>query len=160
MKIRVAVAPGSGAQDDVRITAFADALEASGFDGVWLSDVPLAPVLDPLLGLALIAGRTRRLRLGANVVPLGRNPFLLAKELAQLDRLSDGRLLLSFVPGLAVAAASRRLVASVGREGGVRGGGPASGDECGDAQGERDDVPVRPLGAEAAYLGILSFSPE
>src|ERR1700722_4687763 len=100
MKIRVAVAPGSGAQDDVRITAFADALEASGFDGVWLSDVPLAPVLDPLLGLALIAGRTRRLRLGANVVPLGRNPFLLAKELAQLDRLCDGRLLLSFVPGL------------------------------------------------------------
>jgi probable F420-dependent oxidoreductase len=100
MKIRVAVAPGSGAQDDVRITAFADALETSGFDGVWLSDVPLAPVLDPLLGLALIAGRTRRLRLGANVVPLGRNPFLLAKELAQLDRLCDGRLLLSFVPGL------------------------------------------------------------
>src|SRR3984957_16005708 len=100
MKIRVAVAPGSGAQDDVRITAFADALEASGFDGVWLSDVPLAPVLDPLLGLALIAGRTSRLRLGANIVPLGRNPFLLAKELAQLDRLCDGRLLLSFVPGL------------------------------------------------------------
>jgi alkanesulfonate monooxygenase SsuD/methylene tetrahydromethanopterin reductase-like flavin-dependent oxidoreductase (luciferase family) len=60
----------------------------------------LAPVLDPLLGLAVIAGRTGRLRLGANVVPLGRNPFLLAKELAQLDQLSHGRLLLSFVPGL------------------------------------------------------------
>ena len=100
MKVRFAVAPDGGAQEGARITAFADALEASGFDGVWLSDVPLAPVLDPLLGLALIAGRTRRLRLGANVVPLGRNPFLLAKELAQLDRLCDGRLLLSFVPGL------------------------------------------------------------
>jgi probable F420-dependent oxidoreductase len=100
MKVRFAVAPGGGAQEGVGLTAFADALETSGFDGVWLSDVPLAPVLDPLLGLSLIAGRTRRLRLGANVVPLGRNPFLLAKELAQLDRLSDGRLLLSFVPGL------------------------------------------------------------
>jgi probable F420-dependent oxidoreductase len=100
MKVRFAVAPGGGAQEGEQIIAFADALEASGFDGVWLSDVPLAPVLDPLLGLALIAGRTRRLRLGANVVPLGRNPFLLAKELAQLDRLCDGRLLLSFVPGL------------------------------------------------------------
>jgi probable F420-dependent oxidoreductase len=99
MKVRFAVAPGSG-QDRAQLDAFADALEASGFDGVWLSDVPLAPMLDPLLGLAVIAGRTRRLRLGANVVPLGRNPFLLAKELAQLDRLSDGRLLLSFVPGL------------------------------------------------------------
>jgi probable F420-dependent oxidoreductase len=100
MKVRFAVAPGGGAQQGVQIDAFADALEMSGFDGVWLSDVPLAPVLDPLLGLALIAGRTSRLRLGANVVPLGRNPFLLAKELAQLDRLCDGRLLLSFVPGL------------------------------------------------------------
>jgi probable F420-dependent oxidoreductase len=38
--------------------------------------------------------------LGANVVPLGRNPFLLAKELAQLDRISQGRLLLSFVTGI------------------------------------------------------------
>jgi probable F420-dependent oxidoreductase len=100
MKVRFAVAPGSGAEEGVQIAPFADALERSGFDGVWLSDVPLTRVLDPLLGLALIAGRTTRLRLGANVVPLGRNPFLLAKELAQLDRLSDGRLLLSFVPGL------------------------------------------------------------
>src|ERR1700761_9046660 len=99
MKVRIAVAP-AGAQEFVAVAAFADALEASDFDGVWLSDVPLAPALDPLLGLALIAGRTRRLHLGANVVPLGRNPFLLAKELAQLDQLSAGRLLLSFVTGL------------------------------------------------------------
>jgi probable F420-dependent oxidoreductase len=100
MKVRFAVAPGAGAQEGAQIAAFADALEASGFDGAWLSDVPLGPVLDPLLGLALMAGRTSRLRLGANVVPLGRNPFLLAKELAQLDRACDGRLLLSFVTGL------------------------------------------------------------
>ncbi len=96
MKVRFAVAP----QRDVEILEFAEALEASGFDGIWLSDLPIAAVLDPMLGLALAAGRTRRLRLGANVVPLGRNPFLLAKELAQLDQLSGGRLLLSFVTGL------------------------------------------------------------
>jgi probable F420-dependent oxidoreductase len=96
MKIRIAVAPH--ARSD--LLAFADAAESSGFDGVWLSDLPLAPVLDPLLGLAMIAGRTRQLRLGANVVPLGRNPFILAKALAQLDQLSEGRLLLSFVTGL------------------------------------------------------------
>jgi probable F420-dependent oxidoreductase len=101
MKVRFAVAPAGEAQEGVQIAGFADVLEASGFDGVWLSDVPLTPVLDPLLGLAMIAGRTSRVRLGANIVPLGRNPFLLAKELAQLDRLSEGRLLLSFVPGLA-----------------------------------------------------------
>jgi probable F420-dependent oxidoreductase len=100
MKVRFAVAPHAGSLSAGRVLAFADALEASSFDGVWLSDLPLAPALDPLLGLALIAGRTSRLRLGANLVPLGRNPFLLAKALAQLDQLSGGRLLLSFVPGI------------------------------------------------------------
>src|ERR1700727_931684 len=101
MKIRFAVAPGgAAAAGGGEILAFAEAIERSGFDGIWLSDLPVAPVLDPLLGLALVAGRTSRLRLGANVVPLGRNPFLLAKELAQLDRICEGRLLLSFVPGL------------------------------------------------------------
>jgi probable F420-dependent oxidoreductase len=100
MKVRFAVAPQSAPLQRTDILAFAGALEASGFDGVWLSDLPLAPVLDPLLGLAVIAGQTNRLRLGANVVPLGRNPFLLAKQLAQLDQLSGGRLLLSFVPGI------------------------------------------------------------
>jgi probable F420-dependent oxidoreductase len=100
MKIRFAVAPQTASLTGEAMLDFAEALEASDFDGIWLSDLPVAPVLDPLLGLALAAGRTRRLRLGANVVPLGRNPFLLAKELAQLDQISEGRLLLSFVTGL------------------------------------------------------------
>jgi probable F420-dependent oxidoreductase len=100
MKVRFAVAPQTASLTGETMLEFAETLEGSGFDGIWLSDLPLAPVLDPLLGLALAAGRTQRLRLGANVVPLGRNPFLLAKELAQLDQLSGGRLLLSFVTGL------------------------------------------------------------
>ncbi len=65
-------------------------------------------MIDPLLGLALVAGRSTRLRLGANVVPLGRNPFLLAKELAQLDRISNGRLLLSFVTGIGAMGSAER----------------------------------------------------
>jgi probable F420-dependent oxidoreductase len=100
MKVRFAVSPGSESMSGTGVFAFADVLETSGFDGVWLSDLPVSAVLDPLLGLALIAGRTSRLKLGANLVPLGRNPFLLAKALAQLDQLSRGRLLLSFVPGI------------------------------------------------------------
>ena len=100
MKVRFAISPHSGLRTSADVLGFAAAIEAAGFDGIWLSDVPAGPVLDPLLALALVAGRTQRLRLGANVVPLGRNPFLLAKELAQLDRLSDGRLLLSFVTGI------------------------------------------------------------
>jgi probable F420-dependent oxidoreductase len=103
MKVRFAVGPPPGSLSGTDLLEFAAAVEASGFDGVWLSDLPVAPVIDPLLGLALVAGRTSRLRLGANVVPLGRNPFLLAKELAQLDQISSGRLLLSFVTGIGQA---------------------------------------------------------
>src|SRR5579864_2960518 len=100
MKVRFAVAPAAGPWEGEQLFAFAEAVEASGFDGVWLSDLPVGPAVDPLIGLAMIAARTRAVHLGANVVPLGRNPFLLAKALAQLDRLSGGRVLLSFVPGL------------------------------------------------------------
>jgi probable F420-dependent oxidoreductase len=100
MKIRFAVGPPAGPVPAPDLISFAVALEANGFDGIWLSDLPVAPVLDPLLALALLAGRTRTLRLGANIVPFGRSPYVLAKALAQLDQLSDGRLLLSFVTGL------------------------------------------------------------
>jgi probable F420-dependent oxidoreductase len=100
MKVRFAVGPDRGWLSATRLLDFAAAIETAGFDGVWLSDLPVAPELDPLLAVALLAGRTRRLRLGANVVPLGRNPFVLAKQLAQLDQISDGRLLLAFVTGL------------------------------------------------------------
>jgi Luciferase-like monooxygenase len=76
MKVRFAVGPGGGSLQRTDLTAFADAVETAGFDGVWLSDLPVAATMDPRLGLALIAGRTDRLRLGANIVPLGRNRAL------------------------------------------------------------------------------------
>jgi probable F420-dependent oxidoreductase len=117
MKIRFAVAPQTALLTGEGMLEFAESLEASAFDGIWLSDLPVAPVLDPLLGLALAAGRTRRLRLGANVVPLGRNPFLLAKELAQLDQISGGRLLLSFVTGVGQPGEREAL----GHDGATRG---------------------------------------
>jgi probable F420-dependent oxidoreductase len=100
MKVRFAVSPHAGGLGHDELVAFAVAIQDHGFDGVWLSDLPVAPTLDPLLALALIAGVTDRLHLGANIVPLGRSPFVLAKSLAQLDQLSGGRLLLSFVTGL------------------------------------------------------------
>jgi Luciferase-like monooxygenase len=100
MRVRFAVGPDRGWLSASTLLDFAAAIETAGFDGVWLSDLPVAPTLDPLLGIALLAGRTTRLRLGANVVPLGRNPFVLAKQLAQLDQVSDGRLLLAFVTGV------------------------------------------------------------
>jgi probable F420-dependent oxidoreductase len=100
MKIRFAVAPAGLGFDPVGFATLVDGLEAGGFDTIWLSDVPLADTVDPMVGLAFAASRTRRLKLGANIVPVGRNPMLLAKDLAQLDQLSRGRVLISLVPGL------------------------------------------------------------
>lgn len=52
--------------------------------------------MDPLAALGYVAGRTERLKFGTSVLVLpGRNPVLLAKELATLDALSKGRLLLA-----------------------------------------------------------------
>jgi probable F420-dependent oxidoreductase len=115
VKVRIAVAPGGAESERAGLAALVDGLEQRGFDTLWLSDVPLAPTIDPLVGLAFAAGRTERLKLGANVVPIGRNPMLLAKELAQLDRLSGGRLLLSFVPGIDQPG-ERAALGSTGRD--------------------------------------------
>ena len=58
-----------------------------------------------MVGLAFAAGRTERLKLGTSVQVLpGRNPALLAKEWASLDRLSGGRALPAFGLGNPIAA--------------------------------------------------------
>jgi probable F420-dependent oxidoreductase len=100
MKVRFAIAPGIDAQDLGSFAGQLHDLENLGFDTVWLSDVPLGPGLDPIVGLSYAAAATTRLKLGANIVPFGRTPISLAKDLAQLDQLSGGRLLLSFVVGI------------------------------------------------------------
>ena len=73
-----------------------------GFDSLWLSERIGGEAPDPLVGMAFAAGRTTKLKFGMSVMVLpGRNPIVLAKELATLDRLSNGRLLPAF--GLGVA---------------------------------------------------------
>src|SRR5262245_46567567 len=94
--------------------------EDVGVDSVWVSDHLVAPVgvasiypydrrpnpkpgdmgvieefYEPLVTLAWLAGATRRVRLGvsAYVMPY-RNPVVTAKQVATLDRLSGGRLIL------------------------------------------------------------------
>jgi len=118
VKVRIAVAPAGGPWSTESYVSLVDALEGRGFDTIWLSDVPLAPAIDPTVGLAFAAARTRRLKLGANVVPIGRNPMLLAKELAQIDQLSGGRLLLMIVPGLG-RTAEREALGAMGADRGA-----------------------------------------
>ena len=100
MKIRVAVASTNTPADRDELAAFIDGLERRRFDTVWLSDTPLTGAVEPRLALAVASTRTTRLKLGTNVVVPGRNPLHLAKELAHLDRLTGGRLLLAFMPGI------------------------------------------------------------
>ena len=103
MKVRIGLGLGTQtlAGDAERFTGFVDALEERGFDSLWLSERLTGPAPDPLVALAVAAGRTRKLKLGTSVLVVpGRNPVVLAKELATLDRLSGGRLL----PGVGLGA--------------------------------------------------------
>src|ERR687885_594123 len=89
------------AADAERFAQVADGLERLGFDSLWLAERATGSVPDPIVALAVAAGRTRRLKLGTSVLVLpGRNPAILAKELASLDRISGGRLLLAFGLGI------------------------------------------------------------
>ena len=103
MKVRIGMGLGTQtlAGDAERFAGFVDALEQRGFDSLWLSERLTGPAPDPLVALAVAAGRTRKLKLGTSVLVVpGRNPVVLAKELASLDRLSGGRLL----PGVGLGA--------------------------------------------------------
>jgi probable F420-dependent oxidoreductase len=77
------------------------------------------PVLGTLGGLAFAAAITRKLKLGTTMLATGRNPVRLAKELATIDRLSRGRLLLVFVPGLTTDVESQAIGVPVAERGGV-----------------------------------------
>ncbi|MCC7104101.1 MAG: LLM class flavin-dependent oxidoreductase [Chloroflexi bacterium] len=79
-----------------------------------MSERLTGPVLDPVVGLAYAAGRTRRLKVGTSVLVLpGRNPVREAKELASLDQVARGRLLLAF--GLGVVDEQEEQIAGVSR---------------------------------------------
>ncbi|MDQ1395018.1 MAG: hypothetical protein QOG64_277 [Acidimicrobiaceae bacterium] len=101
MKVRIGVGAGAHPFDAARgLAGLVDDLDQLGFDSLWLSEVLSAPAIDPLTGLAFAAALNPHLKLGVTMVLPGRNAVRLAKELATLDRLSSGRLLVTFVPGL------------------------------------------------------------
>jgi len=101
---------------------FAQAAEAAGFESIWTVEhvvVPAgyestypydrsgrmpgaddAPIPDPIVWLSYLAAATTTLNLGTGVLILPqRNPLVLAKELATLDHLSGGRMLLGIGAG-------------------------------------------------------------
>src|SRR5262245_43281878 len=92
----------------------ARAAEAAGFESVWTGEhvvlpdpqappspaPPGHPMLDPAVVLAFLAAHTERLRLATGIIILPqRNPLVLAKELASVDVLSQGRLIFGLGAG-------------------------------------------------------------
>jgi probable F420-dependent oxidoreductase len=101
MKVRMGIAIGGASNLTIdQLGAVVDDLDQLGFDSVWLPETFLGATFDPLVGLAFAAARVQRLKLGMHLILPGRNVFRLAKALAELDRLSAGRLLITAVVGL------------------------------------------------------------
>jgi probable F420-dependent oxidoreductase len=115
LKFGIAFANAGPLGDPELAIGFARIAEELGFESLWTvehvvvptgyaSPYPYSPdgkmpggdtvaIADPLIWLAFVAAATERIRLGTGIVILPqRNPLVLAKEVATLDRLSGGRL--------------------------------------------------------------------
>ena len=100
MKLRVGLGLGAwpfphrGAE---AVLEMVERCEALGIDSLWFSDRIVSPglTLEPVSLISFIAARATNMKFGTSalVLPI-RNPVVLAKELATLDYLSGGRLLL------------------------------------------------------------------
>jgi alkanesulfonate monooxygenase SsuD/methylene tetrahydromethanopterin reductase-like flavin-dependent oxidoreductase (luciferase family) len=85
-----------GQPETASLLALAERAEALGFDSIWVGDSLLArPRHDALTLLTAVAARTRKVELGTAVLlPALRNPVLLAHQVATLDRIAEGRMIL------------------------------------------------------------------
>ena len=124
MKIGIQLAQLGRQAQPAAVRSTARAAETLGYDSLWVMDRLLAPVeprnpypassdgrlpveqrtsLDPLASLAFAAACTDRVRLGTSVlVAPWYRPVALARTLASIDVLSDGRLTVGFGIGWSV----------------------------------------------------------
>jgi len=108
MKVGVKLSPAN----ERSLKRAAEEAERLGFDSVWLSERvvtpldrphPYEPMVDPWIGLAFVAAVTERVKLGTSVSQIAlRPPVLMARELATLDRLSEGRVIVGAGAGWVV----------------------------------------------------------
>ncbi|HKS73878.1 MAG TPA: LLM class F420-dependent oxidoreductase [Terriglobales bacterium] len=100
--------------DPAAAVQIAQAAEDAGFESVWTGEhivlpdpmrpdfpmPPETPLLDTIVALTWIAAHTKRLRVGSGIILIPpRNPVILAKELASVDVISGGRLIVGVGAG-------------------------------------------------------------
>ncbi|MDH3444049.1 MAG: LLM class flavin-dependent oxidoreductase [Deltaproteobacteria bacterium] len=99
MKVRIGISLGDGAMDfgsPDQVLRLIDDCERWDIDSVWVSDRIAAPrpTLDPVVFMSYMASRLRNMKFGTSALVLPtRHPVVLAKQLATLDFLCKGRLL-------------------------------------------------------------------
>ena len=100
--------------DPAAAVRVARAAEAAGFESLWTGEhvvlpypkpegfsiPPELPFLDTIAALTLLATATERVRIASGIIELPlHNPVLLAKQLASVDVISNGRLIAGFGAG-------------------------------------------------------------
>ena len=81
-------------------------MEELGYESLWVWDHillgvdPHFPIVESLTLLTAVAARTSKIRLGTGILVLPlRNPVVLAKQLASIDHVSGGRLVMGVAAG-------------------------------------------------------------
>ena len=103
MKIGISVANyGDLPSRDFLLSAVKES-EKQGLDSIWTSDHIIVPkehhpwtrVFEPITTLSFISSITKNILLGTSVILLPlRDPMILAKQIATIDALSDGRVMI------------------------------------------------------------------
>ncbi len=102
MSLAISLGGVSSAAEWQSVLGWVDRAEALGLHSVWIPEMHFAPgvATSPLLTLAAFASRSKNLRLGTTslLLPI-RPPLRVAEEVAALDRLSRGRVILGLGRG-------------------------------------------------------------
>ncbi len=97
MSVAIGYVPGAFGQSGDNPNFLRELVEVGdryGYDSIWLSDriVSSRFSLEPLIALSMVAAYSDRMKFGTSVLALPlRNPVVLAKQVATLDYLSQGR---------------------------------------------------------------------
>ncbi len=97
MSVAIGYVPGAfgqGGGDPTFLRQLVELGDRYGYDSIWLSDRIVSDrfSLEPMIALSMVAAYSDRLKFGTSVLAMPlRNPVVLAKQIATLDYLSQGR---------------------------------------------------------------------